>query len=286
VNLWLQTAGLILVVLVGLLCGRLFSRWRSPFWTLGYFIPMVLAVLLLLAKHDRTFGSAPLFYWIAGGRVRFVVAALIVTIGLVTPLSRLPRKWERTAVRMAIVLMITCFCVVPFIAPAFFKDTLLSLTTTFDPQGICLQSTWYTCGPAAAVTALNRLGLSANEGELAALSYCNPITGTLPRCLAGALEQRYADKGLRCSFRSFDSIDQLNVAGVTLAVVRETFLWDHCLTVLAVSGDDIVVADPVSGMRTLSHEQFEKIWRRTGIVLERTTSASISNATQTEPGLL
>ena len=127
----------------------------------------------------------------------------------------------------------------------------------------------------AAVTALGRLGLAAEEGELAVLSYSSPITGTLPACLSSALQDRYRADGLRCHYRRFASIDQLRNIGITLAVVKETLFKDHCLAVLEVTEDAITVADPVTGVRLMPHRQFESIWRFSGIVLERDPLQSI-----------
>jgi hypothetical protein len=119
------------------------------------------------------------------------------------------------------------------------------------------------------------LGIKADEGELAVLSYSSPVIGTLPTCLTSALQNRYAADGLSCRYRHFDSIDQLRNAGVTLAVVRDAFLLDHCIAVLGVSDDEVTVADPVTGARLMPYKQFEKIWRFCGIVLQRSTVQNI-----------
>jgi len=119
------------------------------------------------------------------------------------------------------------------------------------------------------VTALGRLGLSADEGEIAVLSYSSPVVGTLPACLTSALQKRYGAEGLKCSYRRFDSIEELRKAGITLVVVKDAFLLDHCIAVLDVSDDAVTVADPVTGGRIVSYRQFEKMWRFAGIVLQR-----------------
>ena len=67
----------------------------------------------------------------------------------------------------------------------------------------------------------------------------------------------------------------LKGAGITLAVVRDTFLSDHCVTVLKVSDRTVTLADPVLGKRLISHEQFEKVWRFSGVVLKRDSTQSI-----------
>jgi predicted double-glycine peptidase len=52
-------------------------------------------------------------------------------------------------------------------------------------------------------------------------------------------------------------------------------MMDHCLAVLEVSDNAVTVADPVTGTRMMPYEQFEKIWRFSGIVLRRDTLQSI-----------
>jgi predicted double-glycine peptidase len=167
------------------------------------------------------------------------------------------------------VVVVGWFSVTPFLVPALIKDNLSNLTTTVNSNGICFQSTDYTCGPAAAVTALRQLGLSANEGEIAVLSYSSPVSGTLPTCLSTALQRRYGTEGLKCKYRYFDSINQLKDAGITLAVVKDGLINNHCVTILGVTDYIITIADPVVGRRLMSYEQFEKVWRFSGIVLKR-----------------
>jgi hypothetical protein len=274
-NPWVETAGVVLVAFLGVLLGRFFSRLRKPFWALGYLFPAVLILILALVRFNPALYFVRPFLWIVSGRVRFVTLSFAVSMGLIVPLSRLPRKGEKLIVCALMGGFVIWFSVLPFLIPALIKDRLSSLQTRFDSNGICRQSTDYTCGPAAAVTALGKLGLSADEGELAVLSYSSPVVGTLPACLSSALESRYRADGLRCEYRRFESIDQLRSAGVTLVVVRDAFLLDHCIAVLEVSDDAVTVADPVTGARLMPYRQFEKIWRFSGIVLERDSVQSM-----------
>jgi hypothetical protein len=176
------------------------------------------------------------------------------------------------------IVLVTCCSVLPFLVPALIKSDLTKLETRFDSNGICRQSKEYTCGPAAAVTALNRLGLNALEGEIAVLSYTCPVTGTLPRCLNEALNNRYNAEGLVSQYRSFDSVSQLKDADITLAVIRDAFMLDHCVAVLEVSETSVTFADPAIGMQSISLEQFEKIWRFSGIALNRNFVQKIQHA--------
>jgi hypothetical protein len=268
-NPWLETTGVILIAVFGVFVGRVCSRFRKPYWVLGYILPAVLITMLAMVRFDNSLYFVPPFSWITVGRVRFVVLSLAVSMGLTVPLSRLPHKFEKLIACLLMAVFVTWFSVLPFLVPALIKERLSNLQTRFDKNGVCRQTTNYTCGPAAAVTALGKLGLRADEGELAVLSYSSPVIGTLPACLTSALQDRYRADGLSCQYRRFESIDQLRNAGVTLAVVRDAFLLDHCIAVLDVSDDAVTVADPVTGTRLMPYEQFEKIWRFCGIVLQR-----------------
>lgn len=274
-NPWLETAGVILIAVFGVIAGRIFSRFRRPYWVLGYILPGILILMLAMVRFNYTLYFVTPFTWIAAGRIRFVVLSLAVSMGLTVPLSRLPYKFEKLIVCLLMAGFVTWFSVLPFLVPAMMKDSLSNLQTKFDKNGICRQTTDYTCGPAAAVTALGKLGLRADEGELAVLSYSSPIIGTLPACLSSALQNRYSAEGLSCQYRRFDSVAQLKSAGITLALVREAFFMDHCLAVLEVTDEAVTVADPVTGTRLMPYEQFEKIWRFSGIVLQRNPLKSI-----------
>jgi len=274
-NPWFETAGVVLIAVLGVFLGGVFSGLRKPYWLLGYFLPFVLITILVLVRCNNMLCFVQPFCWVAAGRVKFVIISFVVTMGLTVPLSRLPRKCERILVYILMAGVVTWFSILPFLVPALIKNHLSNIKTRLGSNGICFQTTDYTCGPAAAVTALGRLGLSAHEGEIAVLSHTSPVAGTLPTCLSSALQSRYGPVGLKCRYRRFDSIKQLRNAGLTLAMVRDAFLLDHCLAVLEVSDHTITVADPVAGTKLMSHEQFEKIWRFSGIVLERDHTQSI-----------
>lgn len=275
-NPWLETIGVIFVALLGVLLGKLFSCFRKPYyWSWGYLVPFILIAMLVVTRFNHALPFVPPFSWVTAGRTRFIILAFAVTMGLTTPLSRLPRKFERITIGLMMAVVVVWFSVLPFLLPALIKDDLSNLETTVNSNGICFQSKAYTCGPAAAVTALRRLGLSASEGEIAVLSYTSPVAGTLPTCLSSALQDRYGAEGLKSQYRYFDSITQLRNAGITLAVISTGFMSSHCVAVLGVSDHIITIADPVVGRMLMSHEQFEKVWHFSGIVLKRESTQSI-----------
>ncbi len=273
-DLLLESAGATAVIVVAVFAGMMFARLGRPYWMVGYFVSVALVAALLAARCNTTLSFVPPFSWVVAGRARFIVSAWAIILGMVTPLPRLPHICEKYVVAGLAVLFVGVFSVTPYFAPVFFRSDLGSLQTTIDSHGICYQSRNYTCGPAAAVTALKKLGFDAEEGRIALLARSNPITGTLPKCLVSALLRLYGPAGLKCRYERFDSVGQLKGRGITLAVVKDAFMLDHCVAVLDVHDGAVVVADPAIGMQTLSFEQFEKTWRFTGITLYRDAFAA------------
>lgn len=271
---WLETMGVIVVAWVGIALGRRSQRIGAPFWAVGYLFSLGLIVIIAFGRSDQTLQFTPPFSWIVSGRLRLMALALAISLGASTVLPRLPKVWEKAVVSLVMVSFVLWSAVLPALAPVLLRNQLAHLETTLDADGVCLQTTKYTCGPAAAVTALKRLGLPAAEGELAILSHASPMTGTLPARLCQALRDRYAQEGLTCDYRPFESVSQLAGPGITLAVIREAFLLDHCVAVLGVSDEIVTIADPGIGIRMISRTRFEAMWRFRGILLQRDASAT------------
>ncbi|HEX41099.1 MAG TPA: hypothetical protein ENN81_03470 [Phycisphaerales bacterium] len=271
---WLETFAVLLVAACGILLARRLARCSRPWWGFWYLLPLGIIALMLAVRVREQWAFAGALAWLVTGRLRYVLVALAVTLGLVMPLSHLPRRWERIATGVFMVAVVAWFSVLPFLLPAVIRHQLAALQTTLTADGVCLQSTDYTCGPAAAVTALARLGISADEGQLAIHARANPVTGTLPAHLSAVLQRLYGDRGLRCRYQRFDSVAQLAQAGPTLAVLRDGRLRDHCVAILAVSDETVTLADPALGRISLGRQQFAAQWRHRAIVLELTQAGA------------
>lgn len=267
-NLWLGTISSVICAVMGVLAGLWFSRLRSPYWTLGYFIPLALVLAYAVAFHFPAIMFLPLFSW-AMGIKKFAMFGLISSMVLTTPLCRLPQKRIRILVSVLIAVTVFVASVWPFLAPMFDRRELSRLETRMDKNGVCLQTTDFTCGPASAVTALRKLGLPADEGEIAILSCTSEMDGTPEDMLADGLEREYAASGLLVQCRVFNSVAELKQAGLTLAVVKYGFMVDHWVTVLGVTDSEVIVGDPLGGLDRLSYADFAAKWRFIGIVLQR-----------------
>jgi predicted double-glycine peptidase len=203
------------------------------------------------------------------GIKKFAIFGFVATLLLTTPLSRVPQKRVRILISLLMAVIVFFIGVWPYVAPLVDRKQLSQLQTKLDPNGICLQSTDFTCGPAAAVTALRKLGLPAEEGEIAILSCTSFQEGTPIDMLADGLNRRYATSGLSVECRAFHEVAELKQAGLTLAVIKYGFMVDHWVTVLETTDSEVVVGDPLGGIGRISYEDFAKKWRFIGLVLKR-----------------
>lgn len=253
----------------GALLGFSFSRLPKPFWMLGYFVPLTLVLAYGVGVHYPTLAFIPPISWMMIGRKKFAVVGFVAAMVLTTPLSRLPQKRDRIVVFVLLAVFAFVVSVWPFLEPVFNRNQLEHLQTRIGADGVCRQNTDYTCGPAAAITALRKLGLPADEGKIAILSYTSSATGTPPDILAEALQNEYGKDGLIAEYRPFKNVSELKQAGLTLAVIKFGFMVDHYVTVLEVTDSEVVVGDPLNGLDRMSREAFRQKWRLAGIVLKR-----------------
>jgi predicted double-glycine peptidase len=269
---WFETTGVIAIVVLGAAAGRMFSRLKNPHWGWGYCVPLALIALVLGTTYIGSKAFVPVLVWISIGRARFIIMGLAVTMGSMTLLGRLKNRVEKAVVLVLMTGVVIWGSVLPFFVPVLIRNDLKNLKTNINADNICVQTTNYTCGPAAAVTALHRLGFAAQEGELAILSHTSPVVGTLPWCLYKAIQQRYAAQGIECQLRRFDSVTELRGQDVTLVVVKDAFLLDHCVAVLEVGDETVTIADPSLGRQKMSHKDFENVWRFYGITIKNVAS--------------
>ncbi len=270
-NPWFESLLVVLLALAGAGLGWWFSRLPKPYWGLAYLIPLALVLLYGVATQKAALGFVPPVSWMMMGRNKYAVTGFIATMLLATPLPRLRRTRERRLVVVLMVVLVLQLCLWPCLAPVFARSELARLKTRIDGNGVCRQTTAYNCGPAAAVTALRRLGFPAEEGEIAILSGTSSAGGTEPDILAEALQDHYGEAGLVAEYRLFKHISELEKAGLTLAVIKYGFLVDHYVTVLKVTDSAVIVGDPSAGLRALSYAEFRAKWRFRGVVLRRRT---------------
>ncbi len=263
---WIETAGVVGLAVAGVVAGRWCSA-RGRSWGLtGYAVSLLVLVVIGLARWFPRLESWPPFAWVMAGRLEFALLGPVFALLLTILSSRLPRKREALLFAVLMVVCTVVNSILPFLLPAVSYRYLAGLKTTVDTDGVCLQSNGYTCGPAAAVTALRRLGVQAEEAALAIAAHTTRVAGTPTDCLCSAIRAEY---GVGCRPAYFRTIDELRGKEPVIVVVKYSFLIDHFVTVLQVTGSTVVVGDPLEGQVELTFAQFARRWRKCGIVLDR-----------------
>lgn len=267
--LWLETIGVFGMACLGILLGSIASRSGAFSRTAAMVITFALVALALAGRIDALAYRWPGLYALAAGRVRFVLLVFAVTLGLSTPLAQLTRPGVRMLTCVLMALFVSALTILPFVGPAAVQGQLLALKTNFDADGVCRQSQPFTCGAAAAVTGLRHLGFASDQGRLAVAARTSPVIGVSPWTLYQAIRRQYQRQGLECGFGFFESLAQVPRDAALLAVMRDSTWGDHCVAVLQITADEVMIADPAAGLQCVPTDQFLRAWRGTGIVLRR-----------------
>jgi hypothetical protein len=215
-----------------------------------------LVLLRLLFKFAPAI-ELTLFPWTAFGYAKlwwaFVPFSLILGFGAAT----IPRNRRSVYIGLG-----------GFLYVWFAWSHVLMLATNYaalpgkpDARGLCAQSTPYTCGPAAGVTALHALGIPATEADLAIELRPTPYTGTNEHLLARELDRRLAAScgGRRARLVLLpDDLRRIDVFPV-VATRGLTALVDHWIVLGAREPGGIRVYDPISGISTVPHDRLAKM---------------------------
>jgi hypothetical protein len=199
----------------------------------------------------------------------FAWRAAAVAAVLAAPGFRLPSVRERQAVLVGGLVLVALLGARPALSAAHSARELAGLNDRWFADGVCRQSTDYTCGPAAAATALRLLGVPAKEGELGILAGTSPAWGTPPDELARVLREQFAPVGLQVGLHTVSSLSELRSMGLVLVTVRFGWFVDHWVCVREVTDEHVVVGDPLVGWERRTHAEFLEGWRHNALKLSR-----------------
>lgn len=261
----IQTAGVILLAVAGFLIGRRFWRVKSRAWIVAYVVPFLIVTTIAVPRWVLRAELLPPFKWIMSGRTEFAVMAFACTMLLTTPMSRLRLRGQRLSVAVLMIVFTIYFSVLPFLMPAFEYSRLADVDTMLDGDGVCIQSTQFNCGPAAAVTVLRRMDVPAEEGRLALRAHTTRFTGTPMDLLVKAIRNDY---GVPCRIVYCRHVSELQDKTPFIAIVKFSFLVDHYVAVLSVTETEVTIGDPLAGLRTCTLKEFENKWRGCAIVID------------------
>lgn len=274
------------LLVLGLACGCAWagytiSRRRSGLWLFCFCLSFLLIVLVVVLHRVPTLAYRPLFVWLSGHANAFIVMAAGVPFVFALLIPRLRIRRQKIFLTIFAGLITAYFIIPPFLDPALLYAAMADSDTWLEDD-VCLQTTRYTCGAASAVTALKQFGIDAEEKEMAyAASTCR-AWGTPVYTLAKAIEKTYADQGIVCTIKTFETVDELIENCPVIVVVKHRLMIDHYITVLEVGPDDVLVGDPLSGRERLPRAAFERTWRKIGIIVSKHSEADYLEQIQQE----
>ncbi len=267
-SLWIECIGVTGLAFLGLLAGAGISRINKNTGLAACLISVISIFLLAgLCRMPHCLDNHLLFA-LAAGRAKLIVLSFIVPLGLAAAMPYLLFRWEQWIVIVLIGLVIYAFGVFPFLGTAIAAGKFEGIPSQFDADGICRQSTSFTCGPAAATTALRRLGITASESQLAILGRSCPFIGTTDFDLFESIVTAGGGE-IHCKYYPSQAELKLDQNQVLLAILPQTSFINHCVAILEVTDVAVVFADPAEGMITLPKTRFESLWAGKGILISR-----------------
>jgi hypothetical protein len=267
-NPWIECVCVTGLAFAGLLAGAGISHLGRK-TSLAACLASVVCVFVL-AGLCRTPGyvESPILFAFVAGRAKLVLLSFIVPFGLASAMPYLVFRWEQWMVIGLCGVAIYVFGVFPFLGSAMAAGGFEGTPSYFDSNGVCRQSTSFTCGPAAGATALRRLGVAASESQLAILGRSCPLIGTTDFDLLRSVETVGAGR-VRCRYYPSHAALKLDENQVLLAILSQSYFVNHCVAIIGVTEDAVVFADPADGVITLPRSYFESIWSGKGILVSR-----------------
>lgn len=254
---WLESlAVLTLLLLTGSALPRLAG---SRGWLAAWLVALLLVVLLGAQRRYPALDEAWPLSYLTAGRTEYVLYGPLTLLLLGLPILHSTHRAIQAAAATFALLVVWVTSLAPFLGPVLYAPPRARLTS----DGICLQSDGFSCGPAAAVTALTRLGLSPDFSSLARAAHTSPVIGTPPDLLCQALQSLYPVTARRLYL---DHLEQLP-PGQALLLVNHSPWTDHYLSLVSYSPSEVLVVDPLRGPAGLRRADFERRWRHLAIII-------------------
>ncbi len=139
--------------------------------------------------------------------------------------------------------------------------------TKLDRDGICHQSTGYTCVAASMVTMLRAYGIDAGEMEMASLAYTQVNGGATDSRTLWALQKKLQGSHLQSRYQRLDIAGLIDVPKPCLVQLDWGFFVSHMVPVVSATPEVVVIGDPLDGRREMSMADFRATWKGNAISL-------------------
>ena len=243
------------------------GRFPDPKWIAGFIVGGAMLFVINLPRIVPSLLNTSFYQLILGNDIDI---AIMGTAGIISIVPCVPRlKGHRSkflAITFLVVSLLRC-SFLPAACSYFNRNELTNLSGRIDSDGVYLQTTGYTCGPAATATVLNAYGIKDTERNIALNTGCNSYSGTKSLDLVDYINTRYGNK-LRAEYRYFKDIDSLiNTDAFFIAEVEAGAFTDHFVAILGLDNNSVMIADPSVGQIQTSIKLFTREWKNRAIVI-------------------
>ncbi len=243
--------------------GRRLARARAVAWKSAATVATVAALLWPLMRwhpaHALALLGAPVMMYI---EVTGMIPAVLLLFTIASVHVR--RLSER---RLSILLVVVCGLYFVRCGLWMVRPPVPDLGATSVRDGVCLQSTPYTCVAASLVTLLRAHGVDATETEMARLSDTEVGGGATDTRALRALERKLAGRPLEIRYEVMDYERLRHIRMPCLVSTKFGYFVSHMVPVLAAHEGEVALGDPLTGRRTVPVDEFRNIWHRRGIWL-------------------
>lgn len=151
----------------------------------------------------------------------------------------------------------------PLFMPLYMRGLDDTVASAGRPPEV-IQSTGWTCGPAALAWALQAKGLPVSEKQVAALTATTPFHGTPAR---GELRAAHR-QGVPAYIRRNLEWDQLAALPLPAVITwRLSGVIMHSVALLSIERDQVTLGDPMLGQAEYSRDEFLERWMADALVL-------------------
>jgi hypothetical protein len=228
-------------------------------WGMG--VVLAIPATLYFTYYTKLFGEQIWFYQLRTLPGSELLAALAGFLAGWVHIRVIPRlRLSKQGTHLMIPALLGFVVAVPYLKP-FLRPQQIHFVRAQWRDGVCLQSTASTCGPAAAATILNHLGITTSERELAVAAFTS-ASGTENWYLARAL-RRY---GVQTSFAFSKDLNAVfpAIVGVRL---KESANSGHFIALFGRQSNKFIFGDPMEGRFTNSIAEVADKYEFTGFML-------------------
>lgn len=259
-----------LAILTGLLLAWGSVRCGKYTWIVYFGILSLAAILLGIAGRKHDFALETGLWPIVWHNNIYLINGVIFSGIFYLLVSNWTQKKSRVLLLCLGSVVLFRLTIFPTVGYGMHLEEWKNAKTAIDKDGVCIQTTGYSCGPAAVVTALAAHDVESHERHVAVAAKANQFSGTQPLNLVEAIKKLYGRKnGISPKIQAIKSVEDIPSGVPCIALVKHSALDNHYVCVLDRIQDEFVIADPEKGLVFLKKKDFENIYLGLVIIVQK-----------------